>query len=256
VQDYEKAMGPKTGLLVKVHTSNYRVKGFTNEVEARDLIRLGNKRKVPVYFDMGGGVFFNLKKIGLPYEPIVSDCVKFGFDIISFSGDKMLGGPQCGILIGKREYIEKVKRNPLMRTVRCGKLTYAALEPTLRLFLKEEELVKSNPVISMLSQSQKDLEKKCNKLLKGVKKKRGTVCEKTVCYSQTGGGALPLQAIKSVGVRIKSQETPLPKLYQAMSGGSTPVVGYIKDEYFYLDMRTIRDDEINAVVKAINTSLH
>lgn len=255
IQDYEKAVGPRTGLLVKVHTSNYRVKGFTNEVALKDLVRLGKKTKLPVFYDMGGGVLCDLRKLGLPQEPRVADCLEQGIDIICFSGDKMLGGPQCGIIAGKREYLDRVRKNPLMRTVRCGKMTYAALEPTLRLFLNEENLAKTHPVIGMLAQSVKELEEKCVRLLKGIEKPKKRFCEKAECFSQTGGGALPLEAIKSVAVRIRAKGQPTQELLQALARQEPPVVGYIKDGYCYLDLRTIREDETPMVAKAINLSI-
>ena len=150
LNDYEEAINEETGLLMKVHTSNYKILGFTESVEIRELKKLGEKYNLPVIEDLGSGVFIDLSKYGLSYEPTVLDSLKNGADIVTFSGDKMLGGPQAGIIVGKKEYIDKMKKNQLTRALRVDKLTICALEATLRMYLDEAKAIKEIPTLRML----------------------------------------------------------------------------------------------------------
>ena len=160
LNDYEEAINEETGVLMKVHTSNYKILGFTESVEIRELKKLGEKYNLPVIEDLGSGVFIDLSKYGLSYEPTVLDSLKNGADIVTFSGDKMLGGPQAGIIVGKKEYIDKMKKNQLTRALRVDKLTICALEATLRMYLDEEKAIKEIPTLRMLTYKISELEEK------------------------------------------------------------------------------------------------
>ncbi|MYF16986.1 MAG: L-seryl-tRNA(Sec) selenium transferase [Gemmatimonadetes bacterium] len=164
LSDYENALTENTGVMLAVHPSNYKVMGFTAEVALEDMVVLGRQRGVPVAHDLGGGVLVNLRDYGLPYEPLVSDSISSGADVVKFSGDKVIGGPQCGIIVGTQNVVEQIRKNPLMRALRCGKLTYAALEATLKLFLNPEALVREHPTLRMLTEPVGMLERRGRRL--------------------------------------------------------------------------------------------
>ena len=202
LSDYEAALTENTGVMLAVHPSNYKVMGFTAEVALEDMVALGRQRGVPVAHDLGGGVLVNLRDYGLPYEPLVSDSISAGADVVMFSGDKVLGGPQCGIIVGKQNVVEQIRKNPLMRALRCGKLTYAALEATLKLFLNPEVLTREHPTLRMLTEPVTTLEQRGRRLLQMIGELEGFTCELVDSHAQTGSGALPLENIPSVAVAI------------------------------------------------------
>ena len=249
LSDYEAALSEDTGVMLAVHPSNYKVMGFTAEVALEDMVVLGRQRGVPVAHDLGGGVLVNLRDYGLPYEPLVSDSISAGADVVMFSGDKVLGGPQCGIIVGTRDVVEQVRKNPLMRALRCGKLTYAALEATLKLFLNPEALVREHPTLRMLTESVGMLERRGQRLLQMIGELEGFTCELVDSQAQTGSGALPLENIPSVAVAISGGD--ILSLSNRLRRYDPPVVGYVRDDRLFLDLRTIRDDEVGIVGDAI-----
>ena len=245
LSDYEAALTENTGVMLAVHPSNYKVMGFTAEVALEDMVVLGRQRGVPVAHDLGGGVLVNLRDYGLPYEPLVSDSVSAGADVVMFSGDKVLGGPQCGIIVGTRDVVEQIRKNPLMRALRCGKLTYSALEATLKLFLNPEALVREHPTLRMLTESVGMLERRGQRLLRMIGELEGFTCELVDSQAQTGSGALPLENIPSVAVAISGGD--ILSLSNRLRRYDPPVVGYVRDDRLFLDLRTIRDDEVGIV---------
>ncbi len=249
LSDYENALTENTGVMLAVHPSNYKVMGFTAEVALKDMVALGRQRGVPVAHDLGGGVLVNLRDYGLPYEPLVSDSISAGADVVMFSGDKVLGGPQCGIIVGKQSVVEQIRKNPLMRALRCGKLTYAALEATLKLFLNPEALAREHPTLRMLTEPVGMLERRGQRLLRMVGELEGFTCELVDSQAQTGSGALPLENIPSVAVTISGGD--ILSLSNKLRRYDPPVIGYVREEQLFLDLRTIRDDEVSVVGDAV-----
>jgi len=244
LKDYEKAISDNTGVICVVHPSNFRVKGFTNEVSLPDLVSLGEKHNIPVVYDLGGGVLVDLRKYDLPYEPVVSDSVTFGVDVVTFSGDKVLGGPQAGILVGKKKFIDKIKSNPLMRALRCDKLIYAALEPTLRLYLNEDDLLKENCVLKMLLEPMENLNRKAKKLSNKLDRIK-TSCQFKIedTSIEIGSGAMPLEEFPSKAISLQIESIPVETLAKRFRSYSPPIIGYIRDNRLFFDLRTIFEDE-------------
>ncbi|MDA3885774.1 MAG: L-seryl-tRNA(Sec) selenium transferase [Candidatus Delongbacteria bacterium] len=250
VLDYEDAITSKTGVLVKVHTSNYRIEGFTDEVSVKELSELGKKHNVPFYFDLGGGIFSDLAKYGLPHEPTVQDAIKDGADLYSFSGDKVLGGPQCGIIAGKKELIEKVKKNPLMRVMRTDKIRLALLEETLKIFVEKDPVESGHLTLQLLSAKRPELKLKAEKLkimIESEIPKSWTISIEEV-LDQAGSGTLPTEKLEGIAVSIKQDDISTSKLSKEMRIiDKTPVFGYISDEKYFLSVRTIFENEFSHI---------
>lgn len=255
--DYENAANENTALLMKVHTSNYKIMGFTEEVASEELAALGRKLELPVIEDLGSGVLLDLQKYGLPYEPTVQSAVKAGMDVVTFSGDKMLGGPQSGIIVGKREYIQKMRKNQLTRAFRIDKLTLAALESTLHLYLDEKTAVAEIPVLRMLTISIEGLHKKAKRLQKKLVKRLGDKCSITVINenSEVGGGSMPMHKLPTKAVAITSQLISIDALEREMRNYKVPVVARISKDRLIIDVRTVLDDELDYIADALAYAL-
>ena len=238
--DYETAVTEETKALLKVHTSNYRIVGFTESVPAKKLAPLAKKHDIPLIEDLGSGVLVDLKKYGLPAEPTVQEAVNSGADIVCFSGDKLLGGPQAGIIAGKKRYIQQMKKNPLTRALRIDKFTAAALELVLKEYLSEEKAVQNIPVLKMLRESAESVEDRA-KTLKRMLQTENIEAEITVipCRSQIGGGAMPLAEIPSFAVSVRPMHMKAEELEQAMRELPVPIISRIAEDAVYLDMRTV-----------------
>ncbi len=250
LQDYAEAISEKTGAILKVHTSNYRVLGFTKTVPIRELVELAHSHDLPVIYDMGSGVIEGLQNWGYPHEPIAREYVEAGVDVITFSGDKVLGGPQAGIIIGKEKYLRKIRKNHLLRALRCDKLTYALLDATLRLYLNPEQLPDKLPVANMLTLSREELIRR-GKWLKEQLDRFPLEMEVMETYAQMGSGALPLEKIPSVALVMKPRTMSLASFARKLRTGSPAVVGYIENDALYLNLRTIREDELELIVQAV-----
>lgn len=251
LRDYAEAITPKTAALLCVHTSNYRVVGFTHEVHLDELVKLGRAKSLPVVHDLGGGVLLDLRKYGLPYEPVAGESIKSGASLVTFSGDKVLGGPQCGLIVGEKAWIAKVKKNPLMRALRCDKLTLALLENTLRLFLQPAQLVKTHSVWRMLTEKPKVVRSRAVRLQKKIAENCGSALEATVrpSESEAGSGALPIEKIPSFAVMLRSPALTAAELAKRFRLTEIPVLGYLRDDFLWLDARTIRDEEIPIIAQ-------
>lgn len=254
LKDYQKAINEKTGAILIAHSSNYRIQGFTAEASMPDLVELANSRKIPIIYDLGGGVFLDLVKFDLPHEPVIPEVVSQGVDVVTFSGDKVLGGPQSGLIVGKKEYIKAIRKNPLMRALRCDKLIFATLEATLKIYLNPKERLQKIPVFSMLLEPISSQKKRGEDLLEQVgSKKGGLYFELEEGTSQIGSGALPLAEIPSMVLSISSNDNSEDQLANLLRAREVPIVGYIKDGKNYLNLRTIRDDEIPILAKQIRS---
>lgn len=244
VEDYEEAITQETAALMKVHTSNYRVVGFTKEVSLEELSKLAKKHDMPLIEDLGSGVFIDFSKYGITYEPTVQDSVKKGVDIVTFSGDKILGAPQAGIIVGKSEYIKKMKKNQLTRALRVDKLTIAALEATLRMYLDEEKAIKSIPGLRMLTYKMDELIEKADALkteIEGRKLKLKIDIEDG--FSQVGGGSLPLERLASKVITLVPENMSVSKLEEGLRLSKSHIIGRIHEDRYILDARTIFEDE-------------
>ena len=252
--DYERAIGPETRALLKVHTSNFKIVGFTESVSLEELVEMGRRHQLPVVQDLGSGSLVDLEQFGIHDEPTVQHSVRAGVDVISFSGDKLLGGPQAGIIIGKKEYIERFKAHPLARAVRVDKMTLAALRETLFSYIDPEQALAEIPTLQMLSTSSEVLHSRaallCNQL-----EKAGAVAQVTATESQVGGGSVPTQTISSWAVAIMPGKWTLEQLEERLRRRELPVIGRITHGQYILDVRTIRETDFNAIVQAVSEAL-
>ncbi|MCI6190002.1 MAG: L-seryl-tRNA(Sec) selenium transferase [Clostridium sp.] len=252
LEDYEEAISENTGAFLKVHTSNFKILGFTESVSIEELCKLGREKDIPVIEDIGSGVLVDLSKYGLEYEPTVQDSIKAGVDVVSFSGDKLLGGPQAGIIVGKKKYIDKMKKNPLTRAFRIDKFTATILEMIFHEYLNEEDAIKNIPVLSLITKDLEEIEKNANALFNKIEKLKDVAdinIEDTL--SQIGGGSLPTERIKSKSVTIMPKNISTQSLEAKLRAGKNPVVGRISEEKLILDMRTVLEDEIDILAQKL-----
>jgi L-seryl-tRNA(Ser) seleniumtransferase len=257
LSDYQKAIGPQTALLLKVHTSNFRVMGFASEVSLQELVQLGREHQLSVVDDLGSGCLIDLTEYGLEKEPTVQEAIKTGVDAVTFSGDKLLGGPQAGIILGKKKFLDLFKINPLTRALRIDKLTLAALESTLLLYLDEKKAMEEIPTLRMLSLDTRRLKRRGRRLLKrlsGMTNKKMTFTLKED-VSQVGGGALPLQELPTVVVAIKPLDFSVNSLEENLRKGDPPIISRISKEELILDMRTVFDEEIPLLAAGLEKTL-
>lgn len=257
LKDYVNAISEQTGLFLKVHTSNYRVMGFTASVSLNDLVSLGKTRGIPVMEDIGSGTFVDFSRYGIQKEPTVQESVETGADVITFSGDKLLGGPQSGIILGTKAILDAVKQNPLTRALRIDKLTLAALESTLRLFRDQEKAVNEIPTLRMLTMPLDDIRRKAERLcalLSDIGDSRLKVSQHSLS-SQAGGGSLPLLEIPTVCVGISATGISVNRIESFLRRNSPPVIGRIEDDVFMMDVRTVQDDEFRWIQTALEKLL-
>ena len=253
LNDYKKAINTKTGLILWVHTSNYVVKGFTKEVSLHELVELGKKKHIPVMADLGSGALIKLSKRDLPEEIPVQDVVKSGAVVVTFSGDKLLGGPQAGIIVGKNRLLKRMELNPIYRTIRCGKFTIALMEETLRTY-RSEEVTKDNLTLSLLSTKRVMLKKRGRKIIQSISTKRKSrlgiaLIESTV---EAGSGSLPACEIESMALRFNPKNQKISELAYRFRTGKTPVVGYISGNRFFIDLKTILPNQVALLINVIN----
>lgn len=246
-KDYIDSINPKTGLVLKVHTSNYRIEGFTKEVGARQLAEISGARDVPFAHDLGSGTLIDLSRYGLTHEPTVAEAVADGADLVTFSGDKLLGGPQAGFIVGRKDLIARLNRNPMKRALRVDKIRLAAIEATLRLYKDPDRLVERVPTIRQIAYSQPEVMVRAQRILPGVVDALGKDFVVTVepCESQVGSGALPQETIASACLAIrltKKSGRALNALAGALRQLPVPVIGRIADQSLFLDLRCLEDE--------------
>ena len=255
--DYEKEINNETALLLKVHTSNFRVIGFTSEVSAEDLVALAHAKGLPVVEDLGSGCLVDLSSFGLPQEPTVQQIVKAGVDVVTFSGDKLLGGPQAGLIVGKKEVIDRIKRNPLNRALRIDKFTLASLEAVLRNYYDLDQALTTVPTLRMLTQPVELIKRRAKRLMRRIHTTVRPACSLHLraTMSRVGGGAMPEHGLSSWAVAFKPLHMPVSALEKGLRQLSIPVIGRIEDDLFLLDMRTIADIEIPDLATSLLTFL-
>jgi L-seryl-tRNA(Ser) seleniumtransferase len=241
--DYENAINENTALLLKVHTSNYKVVGFTAEVTLEQLVAIGKKHNLPVMEDLGSGALIDLSKYGLPKEPIVGERIQAGADIVTFSGDKILGGPQAGLIVGKKELIGRMSKNHLQRALRCGKLTLAALEATLRRYRQSPNIVEEIPTLRAFTRPVNEIRAMGEQLLPKLETTLGKDFHLSLqdSTSQIGSGAMPTEELPTVVITIENSKLSANAIAKRFRQADPPIIGRIKDDRFLLDLRTIFD---------------
>jgi len=239
--DYEQAITERTGLLLKVHTSNYKIVGFVAEVGLADLVRIGRDHNVPVMEDLGSGALIDLSQFGLPKEPVVSERIARGADLVTFSGDKVLGGPQAGLVVGGARWVELLKGNPLHRALRCGKLTIAALEATLRLYRETTDVGDELPTLRAFTRPLAEMETMGRRLIPALEDALGPAYRLTLedATSQVGSGALATEEIPTKAIAVEHDELSANRIAERFRRARPPIIGRINADRFLLDLRTI-----------------
>ncbi|ACV62503.1 L-seryl-tRNA selenium transferase [Desulfofarcimen acetoxidans DSM 771] len=259
-EDYRRAVSENTGLLLQVHTSNYRILGFTRETTIEEMVEVGRDYDLPVMSDLGSGFLVDLSRFGLPPEPTVQEVVRGGADVVTFSGDKLLGGPQAGIIVGKKKYIDLMKKNPLTRAVRIDKFTVASLEATLRDYLDPKAALQKIPTLRMLTALPGELEYKADVLVEKITPLVGELARVTVekDFSRVGGGAMPITELPTTIVSISPRHISLDEFTSRLRRYTPAVIGRVQDNRLLLDPRTVLDGEeellVEAVVKCLQAS--
>jgi L-seryl-tRNA(Ser) seleniumtransferase len=254
--DYERAIGPNTVALMQVHRSNYRISGFTKSVPLAEMVALGKKRRLPVFDDIGSGALLDFARFGFQGEPVARDSIAAGADLVLFSGDKLLGGPQAGILAGRKELIQKIEKDPLMRAFRLDKMTLAALEATLRLYLHEDRALQEIPGLRMLGTPLSELRQRAEELAARLREAEGlatVTVQEDIAF--VGGGSLPDQAMKTHVVAIEAHGLTDTELAHRLRTGTPAVVGRLRDGKLVLDLRTIFPHQEDALLLAVRRAL-
>lgn len=256
--DYKNAVTPKTALLMRVHPSNFRVVGFSAEATLPELVALGLETGLPVLDDLGSGVIIDLESYGIAGEPTVKENVQTGADIVTFSGDKLLGGPQAGLIVGNSDYIKKLKKHPLARAIRVDKMTLAALEATLSLYREPARALQAIPTLSMLTAKPADLRPRAERLAHAISSLAGNHLRANVAedVSKAGGGSLPLLDLETVVVALQPLTMTANQLEERLRLRDPAILARIKEDRLLLDVRTILEDEPALIVQAIDDIAH
>ncbi|MEY8417008.1 L-seryl-tRNA(Sec) selenium transferase [Tissierella praeacuta] len=257
--DFENAINENTGALLKVHTSNYRILGFTSNVDSQELFLLKEKYKLPLIEDLGSGVLIDLSKYGIEYEPTVQESLKKGVDIVTFSGDKLLGGPQVGVIVGKKEYIQAMKKNPLTRAFRVDKFTISALEATLRYYLDESVAIEEIPTLAMLAMNLEEIDTKAVELKSRINRK---ISDNKIeiqiedNFSEVGGGSLPLEKLPTKCIVLTLDGLSTQEFENNLRKFHIPIITRVYRDRVYLDLRTIKEEEFDIIAEGINFALN
>jgi len=253
LKDYEKKINEETGALLKVHTSNYKIIGFTEDVALKDLVKLGHDNNLPVVYDMGSGLMVDLSEYGIT-EPTVVEALADGADVVLFSGDKLLGGPQGGVIIGKKEYIDKMKSHPLARILRVDKMTLAAMEATFKAYYDTENAKKEIPVLAMLTRSETELHNDAEKLAEAIKSKG---IDAVVCNVKdvVGGGSAPGTALKGYGVAVNTDKMTSQELERQLRWDVLPIIARVNQDRVIFDVRTISEEEYEIIAERLGNIL-
>lgn len=257
--DFASAICDRTALLMKVHTSNYRIVGFTSEVSLEEMVSVGKAHGLPVVEDLGSGSLVDLSKYGLAGEPTVQDSLRNGADIVTFSGDKLLGGPQAGIILGKKDLVDRCKKNPITRALRVDKLTLAALEATLRLYRDQYAAFQSVPTLRMISLSQDELNERAREISSMIQRadtEQRLRVEVRNSHSQVGGGSLPAQNLPTFVVAVSGTGISAQKIEKFLRKNDPPIIGRIESDQFLMDTRTLLPGDAQTIGDAFARLLH
>ena len=252
--DYERAINEETGALLKVHPSNFEVVGFTKTVTTKEMVALASEHGLPVIDDVGSGALIDFSEFGLMDEPVVSQSIKDGADIVLFSGDKLIGGPQCGIIIGKKQYINTILSNPLMRAMRVDKMTLAALSATLLIYRDESRARTEIPILRMLSMPKENLKLRAEKVVTQLSHlTKLMTCEAVEADSMLGGGSLPTQKLSTWCVALTPKDHSVDGLAAGLRNGEVSVIGRVQKDKYFLDMRTVQPSQDACLVESIES---
>lgn len=254
-RDYEQAIGPQTAALMRIHTSNYRVTGFTESASLEELIALGKKHGLPVIDDVGSGALFDDGSIGFGDEPLIRASIQAGADLVLFSGDKLLGGPQAGLIVGRADLVHRLERDPLMRAFRLDKMTLAALEATLRLYRNEDRIAQEIPILRMLTIPLLELRKRAESLARRLGEIKGLVTSVREELAYVGGGSMPERELRSAVVTVSCQQMGDELLAERLRLGRPALLGRVQDGQLLLDVRTLFPDQNDAVVEALRRAV-
>ncbi len=256
-RDYIEAIGENTSLILKVHTSNYRIIGFTREVELDELVAIGREKGIPTMMDLGSGCLMDLSVYGLSEETTVQEVLASGIDVVSFSGDKLLGGPQAGILAGRKDLIERMRTNPLARALRMDKLTLAGLEATLEEYTRPEGPSAGIPTLDMITRPREQLEESALSLAQSIRERSGDCCNVTVeeGVGRVGGGALPMSDLPGPRVVIRPRHISAARLEKGLRAGNPPVICLVKEDAVMMDPRTLLGDQASLIPELVATAL-
>ncbi|MFQ6092512.1 MAG: L-seryl-tRNA(Sec) selenium transferase [bacterium] len=255
LKDYERAITDRTGALLCVHPSNFIVVGFTADVAVEDLVALGAQRRLPVVYDLGSGALVDLSQYGLEKEPVAKECVESGADLVTFSGDKLLGGPQAGIIVGEKALVERVRKNPLRRALRVDKSTLAALEATLRIYLTEPDIAAKLPILRFLTRPLEDIERSASKIIEDLLLDLRGKVEMSLedGLSRVGGGSLPAESLPTKLIALRPLRISPDELAARLRQQLIPIIGRIHQDRVLLDVRTIRTSEESHVRSTLKT---
>ena len=253
--DYEEAITEKTAAIMIVHPSNYKIIGFTDKPQATDILSLAHEHGIPVIFDLGSGALIDMQRFGLQYEPVVSDMIEQGFDIISFSGDKLLGGPQAGIIVGKEIYIQKIKRDQLLRAVRCDKIILSSLAETLRHYLHPQSIVQKNQTLRLFNRSLSDTQKMAKQLVSLIAESYQTLIKIVQTEGRAGSGAYPVTPIPSMAIQVHHPKMKSSKLARLLRQQDPPIIGMISDDVLYINLLTVNDADLPIIADKLNQLL-
>lgn len=257
LRDYAAAVNENTGAILRVHHSNYRIVGFSEEPPIEELSKLAQEHNLPLIDDLGSGALVDLREYGLEAEPLVRDSIKAGVDVACFSGDKLIGGPQSGIIVGKASAVEKIRKNPLKRALRVGKLTLAGMEATLKLFLNLDKLKEDHPVYRMFSLKIEDLEKRGKKMIKRLQAELAAKAKVSLEEggSQVGSGSVPVETIPTKLIQVKPAAVSAESLVKRLRYNNPPVFARVHKDAVLLDLRTIQEDEDELIVDSLRKAL-
>jgi L-seryl-tRNA(Ser) seleniumtransferase len=255
LSDYEQAITEKTAAILMVHPSNYKILGFTAKPEAKEILALAHKYHIPVIFDLGSGAFSDFTTFGFEYEPVIRDVVAMDFDIVTFSGDKLLGGPQAGIIIGKSHLVKRIKKNHLLRALRCDKINLALLSATLRQYLNQGTIADHNLTYQLFSRTQDEMNNLSRQLLEIIDQKHHNRIKVVKSDGRAGSGAYPIHPIPSISIQIECTNCTAEKFARQLRQQDTPVFGYIEKDIFHLNMLTVLEKDIPLLGKILNTTL-
>jgi L-seryl-tRNA(Ser) seleniumtransferase len=255
LRDYEKAVCDRTGALLCCHPSNFIVVGFTADVPIEDLVELGKRHRVPLVYDLGSGALVDLSQYGLEKEPLVRESVASGVDLVTFSGDKLMGGPQSGIIVGRKQYLEEVKKNPLKRALRLDKCTIAALEATLRIYLSEPNLPARLPVLWCLTRSIKGISQAADRIVESLGDELAGAVDISIQdgHSRVGGGSLPMESLPTRLIGLRPLTITPDTLAARLRSVPVPIIARIHQDTVLLDLRAVREDEVDEIIRILRT---
>ena len=252
LRDYEEAINEKTAAIMLVHPSNFEIKGFTQKPEIKEIVQLAKEKAIPVIFDLGSGALVNMENFGFYYEPTVSDMVDLGIDLISFSGDKLLGGPQVGIVVGKSKYVNKLKKNHLLRALRCDKITIHLLTQVLQSFLHEKSLTQTNLTYNYFNRNKEYLSQLGEKIISQIQTKENIRIALIESEGRIGSGAYPTFPIQSLSIHINIKGLTAEKISRKFRQNDIPIFGYIESDKYYINLLSVHENDVEDIANCIN----